>query len=292
MLTSASGPSCAAESSTSPAGRATSSAELYYLHYLRSCAASASGAASTSSAAGGASPGPRAVNLNHRGPGYLDKFFFGAFVATRFTSGVMLRGLFQALRPEALATVMLTATGRAIAGGSMPMMSLLAVASGSPVPVMAVSAVRMGGDLRACNPGLANPLYYHPGCVEGGLGPYDQVQGTGALSPEQQNAARGLCDRPGQPTRAEYVADHGRAKRARTDPDTARQAALLGVPLLEKDDGALGPEPEGPSSSMPPQPANLERWDSIDYAALEQDVPTILQAPTNVSAALAQLRGH
>ena len=148
------------------------------------------------------------------------------------------------------------------------------------------------GDLRVCNPDLANPLYYHPACVEGGLGPYDQVRGTEALSPEQQNAVRGHCDRPGRPTRAEYVADHGRAKRARTDPDTARQAAALGVPLLEEDDGALGPEPGDPSSSMPPQPANLQWWDTVDYDALERYVPTILQVPANVSAALAQLRGR
>ena len=50
----------------------------------------------------------------------------------------------------------------------------------------------------------------------------------------------------GLPTRAEYIADHGRAQRAKTDPDTARQAAALGVPLLEEDDGAFGPAQEDP----------------------------------------------
>ncbi|CAK0812954.1 unnamed protein product [Prorocentrum cordatum] len=76
----------------------------------------------------------------------------------------------------------------------------------------------------------------------------------------------------------EYVTDHGRAKRGRTDPATARQAAALGVPLLEEDDGALGPVPKDPTSGRPAQPANLEWWDAVDYDAMEQHATAILLA--------------
>ena len=101
------------------------------------------------------------------------------------------------------------------------------------------------GELRAFSPALANPVYFHLRCIEGGLGPYEQVQGTAALTPAQDDETRDCCDRPGRPTRAEYVEDVRRAKRAKVDPEAQRQAAALGVPLLQADDGDPGRPPGG-----------------------------------------------
>ncbi|CAK0881852.1 unnamed protein product [Prorocentrum cordatum] len=134
--------------------------------------------------------GTRAIDHGRQLDGQPPTTFLSGAVAVasaRLTSTVMLWGLFELLRPGALATVVLTTAGHAAAAGRMPTASLVAVTSSFPLPVMAFSALRLGGARTRC-----------------GLG-------------------------------AEYIADHGRAKRAKTDPDTARQAATLGVPLFDED---------------------------------------------------------
>ena len=95
------------------------------------------------------------------------------------------------------------------------------------------------GDLRAFSATLAHKLYYHPECVEGGLGPYDTVAGTGQLSDAQKDTIRGLCDRPGRPTRAQFVDDVRGAKRARQEGTEGG-----GGPLQGADDGDPGDLPE------------------------------------------------
>ena len=65
----------------------------------------------------------------------------------------MLWGLFQVLRPEAAATVLLTTVGHALTAGRVPIASLIAATSGFPVPVMALSALRMGGARMLCGLG-------------------------------------------------------------------------------------------------------------------------------------------
>ena len=57
------------------------------------------------------------------------------------------------LRPEALITAVLTTAGHAATEGRMPTASLVAVASGFPVPVMALSALRLGGARTLCGLG-------------------------------------------------------------------------------------------------------------------------------------------
>ena len=67
-------------------------------------------------------------------------------------------------------------------------------------------------------------MWYHPGCVEGGLGPYSEVQGTAALDPPHQDALRAVCDQHGKPTRAQFVADVRRAKRVRSEGEFGQGA--------------------------------------------------------------------
>ena len=93
------------------------------------------------------------------------------------------------------------------------------------------------GELRTFSPHQVNKLYYHPRCVEGGLGPFDQLGGTDVLTTEQADTIREYCDQPGSTTRAQYVEDTRRAKRARADPEQHLQEAALGAPLLDTDDG-------------------------------------------------------
>ncbi|CAK0851434.1 unnamed protein product, partial [Prorocentrum cordatum] len=57
----------------------------------------------------------------------------------------MLWGLFQVLRPEAAVTVLLTTVGHVLTAGRVPIAFLIAATLGFPVPVMAFSALRMGG---------------------------------------------------------------------------------------------------------------------------------------------------
>ena len=153
------------------------------------------------------------------------------------------------------------------------------------------------GDIRAFSTTLAHKLFYHPECVEGGLGPYDEVVGTDALAPPQQDVVRNHCDQPGRPTRAEHVQDVLRAKRARyADPGGA--PADPNAPLQQPDDGHPGdlPEelesgegrPEFSNGAIP----NLAWWESVSYTSLAHDVPTVLRVPDEVSQALALLRGR
>ena len=116
-------------------------------------------------------------------------------------------------------------------------------AKGCHCHAMACKGPIRRGDVRAFSTTLAHKLFYHPECVEGGLGPYDAVVGADALPPQQQDVVRGLCDQPGRPTRAEHVQEVLRAKRARhaepgsvpADPD---------APLQQPDDGHPGDLPE------------------------------------------------
>ena len=148
------------------------------------------------------------------------------------------------------------------------------------------------GELRAFSPALANPQYFHPRCVEGGLGPYEQVQGTATLTPAQEDETRDCCDRPGRPSREQYLEDVRRAKRARADPEQQRQAAAMGVPLLHPDDGAPGRPPEEEEETDRQQPRNLAWWDEVSYDDMKDFVATVTDVPREVAAALAQLRGQ
>ena len=73
--------------------------------------------------------------------------------------------------------------------------------------------------MRVCNADVAKAhrQYYHPGCIEGGLGPIEEVADSDKLQPDAKEAFRQHCDIEGRRTRSEYMADIRQAKRARTD---------------------------------------------------------------------------
>ena len=147
------------------------------------------------------------------------------------------------------------------------------------------------GNLWAFSTALAHKLYYHPECVEGGLGPYDNVAGTDQLTDAQKDTVRDLCDRPGRPTREQFVEDVRSAKRARQQGTDGG-----GAPLQGADDGDPGELPEtlegdagnGPQADLP----NLSWWDSVSYDSLAHDVPTVVKVPDETARALAALRGR
>ena len=81
-----------------------------------------------------------------------------------------------------------------------------------------------------------NCQWYHPACVEGGLGPFEAIENTGSLEPRDADVLRGFCDQPGKLSRAEYVRDMRDAKRVKVegvDPGGAVDT-LCWPPILEK----------------------------------------------------------
>ena len=105
--------------------------------------------------------------------------------------------------------------------------------------------------------------------MEGGLGPFDKVEGHGSLQSEELEQLQAFCDRPGQLSRAQYVKDIRGMKRARresTEPQVSASAreAFLGTDAGESPDL---PEdvPEGtPSAEL----RNMAWWDSVSDGAL------------------------
>ena len=139
-----------------------------------------------------------------------------------------------------------------------------------------------------------NPRWFHPGCVEGRLGPFDTVQGAQAMPPESQDSIRGFCDGAGRATRAQYVEDVCSAKRARANHAGDHRDSQR--PLASPDDGSPGELPEDVAEDQQGAPdldgvSNMEWWDSISYDSLGTWVPTILSFPAEVEHGLALLRG-
>ena len=154
------------------------------------------------------------------------------------------------------------------------------------------------GDLRVRSAGhKVNPRYFHASCVEGGLGPAGELGGLSALSEVDRAKALPLCDRPGVPTRAEYVQDTRRAKRVCAAPGVAASAVGFGVPLVHEGEElpAALPEDADPTGSCEggaaPPLCNLGWWDSVSYDSLRQHVRTLGKVPSCMHQPLASLRG-
>lgn len=150
------------------------------------------------------------------------------------------------------------------------------------------------GDLRVCNAegALAHRKWYHPACIEGGLGPFDNVQGAAVLTPEEHTFLREHCDQQGRPTRSDYVEDVRQAKRVCTSPPAPNEALERVHTPLDDSDGLTGELPEDmPLDACSDKLNNLAWWDKVSYEALEHDVHTIGKVPANVNRSLALLRG-
>ena len=144
--------------------------------------------------------------------------------------------------------------------------------------------VRSAGNTR-------NSKWYHPACVEGGLGPFSEVEGAGSLEPADQDTLRAFCDQPGGVTRAEYVSDVRHAKRLRTeglDP-----GAEGGHPLLDPDSGEAAELPEEweEQRASSQELRNLAWWDGVSYDSLADSVPTVGTVPKDLLHNLGLLRG-
>ena len=142
----------------------------------------------------------------------------------------------------------------------------------------------------------AHRKYFHPSCVEGGLGPFDAVVGSANLEPAQEEELRQHCDRPNHPTRAEHLTElRARRLRRRTvGPATATTTATGDSRPTEDDDldeYAPSPDPNADSGAAAETLHNLEWWDTVDYDALGVDVRTVGQVPAELSHSLALLRG-
>ncbi len=137
-----------------------------------------------------------------------------------------------------------------------------------------------------------NSQWYHPGCVEGGLGPFAEVAGASSLEPGDQDSLRAHCDQPGRPSRAEYVADIRGVKRARQEGANPQARGPAGS-LLQADAGE-GPDlPEDVDEGLArsAELRNMAWWDSVSYQSLEQWVPTLGRVPRDTLHELALLRG-
>ena len=133
----------------------------------------------------------------------------------------------------------------------------------------------------------SRPYWFHLGCIEGGLGACDSVQGLQSLPPESQDEVRQFCDQPGGVSRAQYVQDVQQAKRTKLTADLD-PAADLGR-------NSVDPLPEDSHSyedrSSEPTLQNLEWWDGISYDSLSEWVPTVGKVPADLHHGLALLRG-
>jgi len=141
------------------------------------------------------------------------------------------------------------------------------------------------GELRvrsaACN---TAQRCFHLSCVDGGLGPEQDLVGFSDLGAGKQAEARRYCDQPGCTTRADYVDQQQRHKRVRLSD-------------LEQDPG-----PEQPLEELLQQRAadhgrpleelcNMEWWDQVSYDSLGTWVPTCGKVPQNMLHAVARVKG-
>ena len=135
-----------------------------------------------------------------------------------------------------------------------------------------------------------SPKWYHPGCVEGGLGPFTDVEGSEGLPAEKQDELRPFCDLPGRVSRAQYVADVRQAKRSRLSSES--QSAPVVEDLVDDADDPL-PEDDVDGNGVPSEPTlkNMSWWDGVSYNSLERWVPTVGKVPADVHHGLALLRG-
>ena len=137
----------------------------------------------------------------------------------------------------------------------------------------------------------SNPQWFHPGCVEGGLGAFSEIADATALEPGAQDELRSFCDQPGRKTRAEYVGDMRQAKRVKAgevDPGPGARH-----PLLEADsgEGPELPEDSGDGAARSEQLQNMEWWDEVSYEDLQHWVPTLGRVPGDLLHDLGSLRG-
>jgi len=150
------------------------------------------------------------------------------------------------------------------------------------------------GDLRAYRPRQTGThrQYFHPGCVEGGLGPVEEVEGAAALQPELLEELRPHCDQPGRPTRDEFLAAQ-RAKRRRTlAVPPARSGAARNRRPDDGDDEAIdGQETQADPDTGAQILINLGWWDGVSYDDLSTDVRTLGRVPGPLTHSLALLRG-
>ena len=149
--------------------------------------------------------------------------------------------------------------------------------------------------------------------MEGGLGPFNEVQGVGSLDPSDQDALRTFCDQPGKPTRAQFVADVRRAKRVRFGGEFGQASSAEGArgsaggaqvhqPGQAQAQGVPQPSPFADSEEVPDlpedaadnsggEPRNLAWWDHVSYSSLQEWVPTLGRVPRDTLHELALLRG-
>ena len=150
------------------------------------------------------------------------------------------------------------------------------------------------GDLRVRSAAsTANPRWYHASCVEGGLGPLENLEGFAGLQQEEQAKAQTFCDRPGGVSRAEYVEAVRQAKRQRrqaADPGEANPP--VGEPNehfdeLPEDQDAANHD----TGCRVEELRNMAWWDTVWYDELENWVPTLGRTPRDVHHGLAIFRG-
>ena len=128
--------------------------------------------------------------------------------------------------------------------------------------------------------------WFHPGCIAGGLGPLEAIEGVGNLKVEERQHLQEVCDDPGAGrVRATFVAGVRATKRHRSGEAAGRD------PPPEDDleeDGANG-STEGTGS--PEQVMNLGWFDDLSYGALATWVPTASVVPREAIHAVARLKG-
>ena len=116
-----------------------------------------------------------------------------------------------------------------------------------------------------------NYQWYHPACVEGGLGPFDKVEGRGSLQSEEVEQLQAFCDQPGKLSRAEYVKDIRGIKRARRENTEPQVSASAREAFLGTDAGESPDLPEDvPQGTPSAELRNMAWWDSVSCSALEQ----------------------
>ena len=145
------------------------------------------------------------------------------------------------------------------------------------------------GALRVCRAAAVHQRWYHPQCVEGGLGPIDAVLGIEDLTSEQRASIAGCCDDPAPDgnKRANYVVSCARAKRMRSCPEEARVRDKDAEEELppELDPFELGDDAAAETLQ------NLSWWDSVSYSSLDTWIPTMGTVPPQLHHAVARLKG-
>ena len=128
--------------------------------------------------------------------------------------------------------------------------------------------------------------------MEGGLGPFNELEGVADLKPHCQEEVKGHCDQDGRLTRSDFLAGLKDAKRKRLTPangpggcdpiqEEARTVAM-GTTCPEDDEVSIG------SFGVL---RNMAWWDGVEYTDLDKWVPTICKPPKSARHALATIRG-